>query len=249
MKQSKTIVGVLILGGFGMATSLWTFSTVPVAMQPEVTATQRTQPAEPRTAISLESLRPLQPPPPPRDFGPDSFPAVSNRRTGPGRADRPRSAAPASVAQLMTLDPASLREVVRTSNDPIEVQAAVWAMANRLRLSDEDAEVLLDSLEQTDPDQVDLLKTTLWALTLRPDALPVEIAADWAVEHESPDVVFCRGHHYVECASDVVFKRLIRFGGARSGNRAHVDYGVCSTYCFRRSVGVRQVPEYEFEIW
>jgi len=82
----------------------------------------------------------------------------------------------------------TLREIAAHSPDPAEAQAAVWAMGNRLRLSDEDASVLLARLAATPDEQVDLLKTLLWALSLRSDRFPLETASQWATAHPSADV-------------------------------------------------------------
>ncbi len=88
----------------------------------------------------------------------------------------------------MQLDPSSLRLVARTSGDPREIQSAVWSMANRMKLDESDVYVLLELLGRTPPVHDDVLKTVLWALSLRPDAVPVATFARIAESHPTAGV-------------------------------------------------------------
>lgn len=101
------------------------------------------------------------------------------------REDRPSPAPPAPIASTEPL-----RQTIAESADRLEIQEAVWQLANRLELSDPDAEVLIRKLEvlTTDPADADLARTVIWALSLRPDRLPVERVAAFAISHPDPRV-------------------------------------------------------------
>lgn len=134
-------------------------------------------PAETPAAARLESrsapvVAPVAPPP--------ARSAAVSRREG--------RSSPAPPAPIASTEP--LRQTVAESADRLEIQEAVWQLANRLELSDPDAEVLIRKLEvlTTDPADADLARTVIWALSLRPDRLPVERVAAFAISHPDPRV-------------------------------------------------------------
>jgi hypothetical protein len=88
----------------------------------------------------------------------------------------------------MKLSPQELRDIVRASRLPEEVQAAAWSMANRAALSDDDARALVERLRTTPETEVDVLKTILWALMLRRDHVPVDLFAHYATTHSAEEV-------------------------------------------------------------
>jgi hypothetical protein len=110
-------------------------------------------------------------------------------------ANAPANAAARSAIALMRETPEYLRAVVREAA-PADARAAAWVMANRLTLSDDDAAVLVERLEKTlapaagaadAAAQADLARTLLWALLLRPQALPLDELAPFAA-HEAAGV-------------------------------------------------------------
>ena len=140
-------------------------------------ATAGIVPAETPAAARLESpsapdVAPVAPPP-------ARSAAVSRRES---------RLSPAPPAPLASTEP--LRQTIAESADRLEIQEAVWQLANRLELSDSDAEVLIRKLEvlTTDPADADLARTVIWALSLRPDRLPVERVAAFAISHPDPRV-------------------------------------------------------------
>lgn len=136
-------------------------------------------PAETPAAARLESpSAPVVAPVAPLPVRPA---AVSRRESLP-------SPSPTPPAPIASTEP--LRQIIAESADRLEIQNAVWQLANRLELSDADAEVLIRKLEvlTTDPADADLARTVIWALSLRPDRLPVERVAAFAISHPDPRV-------------------------------------------------------------
>ncbi len=122
----------------------------------------------------------------PSEDAPDSLPDFAAAPAGP--VDRAVSRDETSLTGLMLLEPDDLRRVLSTANDPAAAQAAAWAIGNRQSVSDADVSALLERLARSGEEDVALRKTLLWALSSRPDRLPVGLAAEWAVHQESQDV-------------------------------------------------------------
>ena len=99
------------------------------------------------------------------------------------------SSSPAQGASAMLLLPIEdVRHVARTSSCPEETQAALWTIANRLHLDEDDVEILLSRIATTPEEQVGVLRTALWALTLEPERLPVERTIELATRARAETV-------------------------------------------------------------
>ncbi|HOW96765.1 MAG TPA: HEAT repeat domain-containing protein [Kiritimatiellia bacterium] len=116
-------------------------------------------------------------------------PAPSSPTT-PSFATAPEDAGPRPDATARLEPPdeearAAARRTLIETADLREAQQAAWEMANRLSLDNEDARTILRRLEATGlaPEEADLARTLIWALSLRPDQAPVERIASFALHH------------------------------------------------------------------
>ena len=107
--------------------------------------------------------------------------------------DAPARQLPTSIAvSIPSAKPIALPrqwiEEILYGTNAVAAHAAVWEMANQMTLDDEACDALLDRLEriQQGPDEEKLNRTILWALSLRPDRVPVERVAATALFHPNP---------------------------------------------------------------
>jgi len=126
--------------------------------------------------------------------GPDGEPGIVPPTFEPGPSRSRQSSASVNPDQrgmdldnIMALDPESLRHLVATA-EPVTAQAAVWQMGNRMSLSADDVDTLLARLQTSNVEDVDLRKTIIWALSLRPDLMPVDSIAAYAATDPVPEV-------------------------------------------------------------
>ncbi len=119
---------------------------------------------------------------------PPAIPEGFGQDLASGETTTPDTDHTQAIGALMNLDAISLRQLIASSDNPVEVQAAVWALANHLNLSDADVDALLTRLSATDVQDISLRKTILWAMSLRPDRIPVETFSDYATNDPIAEV-------------------------------------------------------------
>ncbi len=93
-----------------------------------------------------------------------------------------------SLPELMGMPRNALWEILRGDGEADLARRAAWVMGNRLTLTDEDAQVLGERLARTRDSESELRCTLLWALSLRPDRLPVNLVVEWGRIQQDPRV-------------------------------------------------------------
>ncbi len=137
--------------------------------------TQGEAPRASQSSGQNETLSPDTGPGEPGQTGngaPPRFPPELLARGGKMEIQTPGVAAIRSVTGLASADRKTLHHLLRTSRDSRELQAAAWALGNKLRLGKKDISVRVSLLERTSPRETRLLMTTLWALSLSGSSSP-----------------------------------------------------------------------------
>ena len=131
-----------------------------------------------------------------------------------------------SVTGLVSADRETLRNLLRTGTDARELQAAAWALGNKMSLEDGDVTALLDVLNRAGPRDIELINTTLWALSLRPDLFPMETARRLALHHESDAVRRGAVRAMGTCGGDTVVGTIgeVATKDANSANRSEAIF-------------------------
>lgn len=133
----------------------------------------------PPAVISVSPAEPagLRPTPPPAPTKPPAPAARATVTEPPAREAR--------LEPAPEIEKAELRRIVLDEQDLYEAHRAAWELAHRLSLDDEDCQALARRLEKTGlaPEEAGLARTLIWALSIRPDRIPVERTAAFALYH------------------------------------------------------------------